>query len=71
MRFRLTFHVTAAENKFEADRRHEYLGSAEAIWELWFLLKSKLDKRHVEVFNTAGDRQAPEKGLAGLRDFSI
>lgn len=70
MRFRLVFHDTQEDNKYAADRCHEYFGSREAIWNLWFMLAKTLKKKHVEVFALDGAKQEPEKGFHGLVDYN-
>ena len=71
MRFRLVIHDTKDENKYTADRRHEFLGDRDAIWFLWFTFAKTMGKRHVEVFNLAGDKQRPEDGINGMSDFNV
>ncbi len=71
MRFRLAYYDTTEENKFAAERRHEYVGNRDAIFNLWFMLTRTLGKKHVEVFNLAGEKQRPEDGVNGLCDYNI
>lgn len=69
MRFRLVMHDTKKDNKYDAERRYEFLGNREAIWFLWFTLKEQ-GAKHVEVFNLAGNKQSPQDGIHGLFDYS-
>jgi hypothetical protein len=73
MRFRLTFYKTLSDNKFDSDNRFEYLGDAESIWNLWFLLTKTLNYKHVEVFSLDGVKQKPENGGPGLglQDYNL
>ena len=68
MRFRLVVYNTNAANKYEALHAHEFLGDASAIWFLWFTLTNDARKKHVEVFNLAGQRLNPELGLCDMVD---
>lgn len=69
--FRLVWYETLAENKYQADRRHEFLGGREAVFTLWFTLVKRLGERHVEVYSLDGRMQEPEKGLSGLSGLSL
>lgn len=69
--FRIVWYETAAENKYEADRRHEFLGGREAIFTLWYTLTSRLGQRHVEVYSIDGRMQKPENGLSGLSGLAL
>jgi len=71
MRFRLVIHDTDAFNRFDATRRYEYLGDREAIWFLWYTFTKIEGKRHVDVFDLAGQKQRPEEGIAGLTDYIV
>ena len=72
MRFRLVWYDSNTDSKYDAAARFEYLGSCDAIWHLWFLLSKTLGKRHVEVFNLAGERQQPQRGVRnGMTDYSV
>ncbi len=70
MRFRLVFHDTQDDNKYAANKVHEYLGDREAIWQLWYMLTKTLKMKHVEVFSLDGTKQEPEKGYPGLVDYN-
>ena len=71
MKFRLVCWDTTSDNKYDAEKRYEYLGNALSIWNLWFMLVRQLQKQHVEVYNLNGLRQEPEKGLTGLGDYNV
>lgn len=71
MRFRLVIHDTKEDNKYEADRRYEFFGDKEAIWFLWYTFVKREGKRHVEVFDLAGDKQRPEVGIHGMSDYNV
>lgn len=68
MRFRLVHYDTKEEDRYAAEDIHEYLGSREAIWHLWYLLAEKLKHRHVLVYSLNGAPQKPELGINGLAD---
>ena len=71
MKFRLVCYDTEDEIKYCADKRYEYLGNKEDIWQLWFMLTSQLNKFHVEIYSLDGLRQEPEKGINGLSDYNV
>jgi hypothetical protein len=72
MQFRLTWHDTRHDNKYEADTeyRYEYLGGREAIWRLWYEL-DRLGNKHLAVYSLDGTKQRPERGLGGLTGYNI
>lgn len=70
MRFRLLFYETKEANRFAAERRLEYLGDQEAIWQLWFMLHKGQGWPHVYVFNLAGEKQEPGHGIYALHDYN-
>lgn len=69
MRFRLVYYDTTDENKYAADRVHEYIGDREAIWRAWYMLARELKRPHVEVYSINGARQDPAKGIDGMQDY--
>ena len=71
MRFRLVLYRTKEDNKLYADNRHEYFGDKAAIWYLWYAFTKELGYKHVEVFSLDGIKQEPEKGIAGMIEYSI
>lgn len=70
MRFRLLYYDTREDSKFKADKRYEYLGNAESIWQLWYILTFEQDKKHVEVYNLEGTPMRPLLGLEGMADYN-
>lgn len=71
MLFRLIVYLTDADNKYEAIDRLEYFGNGRSIWQLWSDQARILGRRHVEVFNLAGERQDPEKGVDVLMTHHV
>jgi len=71
MEFRVVLYDTNSEDKYEAENRYEYFGDRDSMWYLWFTLSNKCGQKHVEMFNLAGDKQQPEKGLSGMIGYSI
>lgn len=71
MRFRLVIYDTTEDNKYAAERRHEFLGDKDAIWFLWYTFSKIEGKKHIEVFNLAGDKQHPENGSNGMVDYNV
>lgn len=71
MRFRLVIYDTKSDNKFDAERRYEILGDRNAIWFMWFTLTREQKYKHVEVFHINGAKLQPEKGIAGMEDYSL
>lgn len=71
MRFRLVHYETDKDNKYEADQRFEFFGNRNAIFNLWWLFTYTLKFKHVEVFNLAGMKCDPKKGIAGMEDYNV
>lgn len=71
MQFRLTLHDTDSDNKYDADRRYEYIGDRDDIWHLWYSFTKLLHKKHVSVYSLDGTLQEPEKGLHGMVGYNI
>lgn len=66
--FRVLFYDTQDDHKYQASNEniHEYLCNRQDALSLWYLLTRILNKKHVEIYDLAGMRQQPEKGLGGL-----
>ncbi len=69
--FRLVVYHTHEANKYAAEERFEYFGSADAIWRLWYTYARELKLPHVEVYSLDGAKQFPEKGINGLTGYNI
>ena len=54
-----------------SERCIKFLGDRDAIWFLWYTFTKAGGKRHVEVFNIAGDKQRPEEGINGMPDYNV
>ena len=68
--FRLVWYDTKYENKYEADKIHQFMGDFDSIFRLWFVLTAERSCKHVEVYNLNGVRQHPERGSSGMTAHS-
>lgn len=66
--FQLKYYNTDSDNKYKSDyeQRFSYLADKQSIFQLYFILKYELKKKHVEVYSMNGIKQKPEDGYDGL-----